>query len=111
MNNKLRVLHILASNKYSGAENVACTIIDNFKDEFDMTIINKYKGDEAFALYHVLTGGGTIEFNKGINEVLFQLKCIKEHLNFISKTDMSVNFDIQVLDGCISEIEKWIVKR
>ena len=31
-----KVLHVLASNKYSGAENVVCTIIDNFKKEYDM---------------------------------------------------------------------------
>ena len=32
---KKRVLHILASNKYSGAENVACTIIKNLSDKYD----------------------------------------------------------------------------
>ena len=31
-----KVLHVLSSNKYSGAENVACTIIENFKDEYEM---------------------------------------------------------------------------
>lgn len=31
-----KVLHLLASNKYSGAENVVCTIIENFKDEMEM---------------------------------------------------------------------------
>lgn len=31
-----KVLHLLASNKFSGAENVVCTIIENFKDEYDM---------------------------------------------------------------------------
>ncbi len=31
-----KILHVLASNKYSGAENVACTIIENFKNEYDM---------------------------------------------------------------------------
>lgn len=36
-NNKKKVLHLLASNKFSGAENVVCTIINNFKEEFDMT--------------------------------------------------------------------------
>lgn len=30
------ILHLLSSNKYSGAENVACTIIDNLKDEYEM---------------------------------------------------------------------------
>ena len=31
-----RVLHVLASNKFSGAENVSCTIIELFKDEYEM---------------------------------------------------------------------------
>ena len=30
------VLHLLASNSYSGAENVVCTIIDNCSDKYDM---------------------------------------------------------------------------
>lgn len=29
----MRVLHLLASNKFSGAENVACQIIKMFSDE------------------------------------------------------------------------------
>lgn len=32
---KKKVLHILSSNKFSGAENVACTIIKNMNDRFD----------------------------------------------------------------------------
>lgn len=32
LNKKIRVLHLLASNKYSGAENVACQIISCFSD-------------------------------------------------------------------------------
>lgn len=32
---KKKVLHILSSNIYSGAENVACTIIDKTKDKYD----------------------------------------------------------------------------
>ena len=35
-NGKKRVLHVLASNRFSGAENVACTIITNMSDQFDM---------------------------------------------------------------------------
>lgn len=46
------------------------------------------------------------EDNKIINEIIFQLKCIKEHLKFISRTtDKSIDFDIQVLDGCIAQLE------
>lgn len=33
---KKRVLHLLASNCYSGAENVVCTIINNCSDKYDM---------------------------------------------------------------------------
>lgn len=33
---KKTILHVLASNVYSGAENVACTIIDNLKEEYNM---------------------------------------------------------------------------
>lgn len=32
----MKVLHLLSSNKYSGAENVVTTIINNFKAEIDM---------------------------------------------------------------------------
>lgn len=31
-----KILHLLASNKFSGAENVVCTIIDKFKGQYDM---------------------------------------------------------------------------
>lgn len=34
---KKRILHLLASNIYSGAENVACTIIETLQNEYDMT--------------------------------------------------------------------------
>lgn len=33
---KKKVLHLLASSKYSGAENVACTIIKSMSDEYEM---------------------------------------------------------------------------
>ena len=33
---KKKVLHLLFSNSYSGAENVACTIMDNTKDKYDV---------------------------------------------------------------------------
>lgn len=52
----------------------------------------------------------TADWNNGMSEVIFQLQCVKEHLKFVSKTiDKSVDFDTQVLDGCIAEIEKWTV--
>ena len=40
-----------------------------------------------------------------IKEILFQLKCVKEHLRYIEKnSDKSVRFVIEVLDGCISKL-------
>ena len=36
MNKKKKVLHILSSNRFSGAENVACQIIKMFDNEYDM---------------------------------------------------------------------------
>lgn len=35
-NKKKIILHVLASNKFSGAENVVCTIIKNMSDSYDM---------------------------------------------------------------------------
>lgn len=46
---KKRILHLLASNKFSGAENVVCTIIDNLKDEFDFVYCS-LDGDIADSL-------------------------------------------------------------
>ena len=37
MKNKKRVLHILASNIFSGAENIACTIIEKLSNDYEMT--------------------------------------------------------------------------
>ena len=46
-------------------------------------------------------GGGLV-----VNEIIFQLKCIKEHLNFIKQIDDSIIFDIKVLENCISQLEE-----
>ena len=49
MKTKKRVLHILASNIFSGAENIACTIIEKLGDDYEMAycspngIIKEYK--------------------------------------------------------------------
>lgn len=79
-------------------------------DKYSANVLNKFKGDDAFCIYHLLVGNATIKFNEGINEIMFQLKCIKEHLKFVCQTtDKSVDFDIKVLDECVSELEKWKV--
>lgn len=44
MKTKKTVLHLLASNKYSGAENVACTIIKNLDKEYESYYCSK-KGE------------------------------------------------------------------
>lgn len=36
-NKKKKILHLLASNKFSGAENVVCTIIETMGNKYDMT--------------------------------------------------------------------------
>ena len=38
----MKVLHLLASNKYSGAENVVCQIINMFNGEIDMAYCSPY---------------------------------------------------------------------
>lgn len=49
MKNKKRVLHILASNIFSGAENIACTIIKNLNNDYDMAYCSP-KGSVEIAL-------------------------------------------------------------
>lgn len=71
---KKKILHILASNKYSGAENVACTIIDKIGNEYDM--------------YYCSPDGPIREFlrEKSINYVpikKFKYKEIKQAVNSI----------------------------
>lgn len=41
-----------------------------------------------------------------MDEIIFQLKCIREHLNFIKTECPSVAFDIGVLNTCISQLQK-----
>lgn len=80
------------------------------KENEAVKVVNLLEGDDAFGTYHLLTGGATADWNNGMSEVIFQLQCVKEHLKFVSKTiDKSVDFDTQVLEGCIAEIEKWMV--
>lgn len=40
-----------------------------------------------------------------MDEIIFQLKCIKEHLNFIKIECPDIEFDVEVLDGCILQLE------
>ena len=74
----------------------------------EVKVLNTIRGDKAFGIYQYLIGNVTIKNNKEIDEIIFQLKCIKEHLKYISKTtDKSVDFDIEVLEkACISRLEK-----
>ena len=75
-------------------------------------IVSQIQGDTASLIYYLLTDMAELSNNKTIDEVLFQLKCIKEHLKFIYQTtEKSIDFDIQVLDTCISMLEGCIVKK
>lgn len=40
-----------------------------------------------------------------MNEIIEQLKCVKEHLKWIKTEYIPVDFDIEVLDGCIAQLE------
>lgn len=73
MYRKKKVLHLLASNKFSGAENVACIIIDSFKDKYDMAycsldgdIKNTLKNKEI--KYYGLNKFNLNEFRKVVEE-------------------------------------------
>lgn len=69
-------------------------------------LLNTIQGDNAFAIYHLLVGNGIIKEREMFKEIIFQLKCVKEHLKFVSQTtDKSVDFDIKVLDGLVSQLE------
>lgn len=41
-----------------------------------------------------------------MKEVIYQLKCIKNHLDFIKTGYIPVDFDIKVLEACISKLEE-----
>lgn len=46
-----------------------------------------------------------------MKEIIYQLECVKEHLNFINRQYNQVDFDIKVLEGCIdilAEMDKII---
>lgn len=85
---KKKVLHLLASNSYSGAENVVCTIIDNCSDKYEM--------------YYCSPNGPIKDIldNRGINyiplkrlSVLEVRKIVKEHnIDIIQAHDYKASF-------------------
>lgn len=40
-----------------------------------------------------------------MNKIIEQLKCVKEHLKWIKTEYIPVDFDIEVLDECIAQLE------
>lgn len=88
------------------SDGTALTVARN--ENGTVRILNTIYGDAAFGIYEYLKGNAFITTNnEKVEEIVFQLKCIKEHLKFVSKTtDKSVDFDIQVLDGCIAQLEE-----
>lgn len=41
-----------------------------------------------------------------MEEIIQQLKCVKEHLKWIKTEYIPVGFDIEVLEECISRLEE-----
>ena len=39
-----------------------------------------------------------------MKEIVYQLECVKKHLNFIKTRCNQVDFDVEVLEGCISRL-------
>ena len=84
---KKRILHVLASNKYSGAENVACTIINNDK-KYDMFYCSpegpiKKELDKRNVKYIPLKKFNTFEINK---------ICKQYSIDIIHAHDMKASF-------------------
>lgn len=76
---KTKVLHLLSSNKYSGAENVVCTIIENqYNDNFDM--------------YYASPDGPISEVLKKRKIKFIPLK--KMNINNVKKTINENQFDV-----------------
>ena len=40
-----------------------------------------------------------------MNEIIYQLKCVKNHLDFIKTEYNPVDFDVSVLESCITQLE------
>ena len=89
---------------YDCSSDDAPTLCVARQNEDNIQILNTIQGNVAFGLYCLLTDVATLKNNDKIDEVMFQLKCINEHLKFLSKT-VDVGFDIEVLNGCISQLE------
>lgn len=41
-----------------------------------------------------------------LEEIIYQLKCVKNHLDFLNTEYIPVGFDAKVLESCISQIEE-----
>lgn len=68
-----KILHLLASNKFSGAENVACTIIENFEEEFEMAYCSPYGSIEKTLKSKKIKYYGLEKFNrKNLKKVIKQ---------------------------------------
>lgn len=40
-----------------------------------------------------------------MNEIIYQLKCVKNHLDFLNTEYVPVDFDAKVLEECITQLE------
>lgn len=86
---KKKIIHILASNNYSGAENVVCSIMDNLKDKYDMVYCSPQGPIEGF-----------LE-EKNINYIPLKKLSIKEVRRVIDEYNPAIIHAHDFRAGCI----------
>ena len=68
---KKRILHILASNSFSGAENVACTIIEKLSNDYDFAYCSPYGSIESVLRERKIKYFGINKFNhKNLKKII-----------------------------------------
>lgn len=128
---KKKILHILSSNQYSGAENVACTIINKLKNEYEMYYCSpngpiKDKLAELNINYIPLNKLSYFEIKKVVNRVnpdvihahdnkatvlssMFHNKCkVISHIHGNNKIMNTINIKTILFNTCSKHIDKFI---
>ena len=128
---KKKILHILSSNQYSGAENVACTIINKLKNEYEMYYCSpngpiKDKLTELNINYIPLKKLSYSEIKKVVNRIkpdvihahdnkatvissIFHNKCkVISHIHGNNKIMNTINIKTILFNICSKHIDKFI---
>ena len=128
---KKKILHILSSNQYSGAENVACTIINKLKNEYEMYYCSpngpiKDKLTELNINYIPLEKLSYSEIKKVVNRIkpdvihahdnkatvissIFHNKCkVISHIHGNNKIMNTINIKTILFNICSKHIDKFI---